>query len=168
LRVEEPRPLLPERPGEVALARALDQRGPSDRASLQELAHRAVDRIEALIFGDHQCDSSAAGGVDHAVGCGECVGKWLLTQDVLAGRRCVECHWGVEVVGKANIHRVDVWIGERQAVVGGGTRGRAQSGGERRSALGVHVDGPADIDAGFRTGTGVAGSGPATADDRDL
>jgi hypothetical protein len=50
-------------------------------------------------------------------------GKWLFTEDVLA---CVECSdhpCGVQVIWKADVDRINRWIGEQGVVVGVGCRG---------------------------------------------
>lgn len=113
------------------------------------LRRRQLD-VEAVAEADHQPHVGARGRGDHAVGVGQVGAERLVDEQVQpglgGGDRCL----GVQVVGQADVERVDLPAGDERFPRG--VRARAEALGDPRAADGVRVRDRPHLDAVERRG----------------
>ena len=126
----------------VVLLRLLQERGPAQRAGIQQLLEADVLGGEAQLLGIHQLHAGRAAGRDHPVGLGQVQAQRLLDHDVLAGRGGIEHDLAMQMIGNADHHQLDL-------------RPRQQARGNRSARRECRSAGP--------TAAALPGVGEATA-----
>ena len=139
----------------------------AELAALHELDQRDIFAPEAQDMRHHQRSAGSLRRRDHAVAVGGGQRERLFEEHVLAGLERSDGRFGVEVRGQRVADRLDRWILDDRAVVGG--RARADFTGELLRLVEMPGRDRRDADAGdLRIGAGMGGPHEARAENADF
>src|SRR3954467_13812127 len=85
---------------------------------MERVGKSSIGREEPQNLADHQDSVRLFCGRDHLIGFRWLEGHWLFDKYVLACKERRDCDRGVQVCGKADVHSLDVRVGEQLRSVG--------------------------------------------------